>query len=86
MYGADRFLMSDNHSIVSSNHPDFVARPDGGFDVIFGGDDARKLAAREGANFLHTPVDGWNGLLRAYRPDVDNMRRYRMPVLETVNA
>jgi hypothetical protein len=86
VYGADRFLMSDNHSIVSSNHPDFVARPDGGFDVIFGGDDARKLAASEGANFLHTPVDGWNGLLRAYRPDVDEMRHYQMPMLETVNA
>jgi hypothetical protein len=85
-YGEDRFLMSADHSIVSSNHPDFIARADGGFDVIFGGDDAQQLAAREGANFLHTPSDGWNGLLRAYRPDVEQMRNYRMPVLETVNT
>lgn len=85
VYGADRFLMSDDHMIVSSNRPDFVSRPDGGFDVIFGGVQARELAASEGANYLYTPQDGWNGLLRAYRPDVDQMRRYRMPELELVD-
>ena len=31
-------LMSDDHSIVSSNRPDFITRPDGGFDVVFGGE------------------------------------------------
>ncbi|MFZ1489123.1 MAG: hypothetical protein WAS51_04225 [Ilumatobacteraceae bacterium] len=46
---------------------------------------ARELAASEGANYLYTPQDGWNGLLRAYRPDVDQMRRYRMPELELVD-
>lgn len=84
-YGPDRFLMSDEHSIVSSNHPDFIARADGGFDVFFGGDDAWTLAASEGANYLNTPRDGWNGLLRAYRPDVEKMRRYRMPELATMH-
>lgn len=85
VYSADRFLMSDEHTIVSSNRPDFVTRPDGGFDVVFGGEHARRLAASEGANYLHTPQDGWNGILRAYRPDVDQMRHYRMPELEPVH-
>jgi hypothetical protein len=85
VYSAERFLMSADHSIVSSNRPDFVTRPDGGFDVYFGGARARQLAASEGANYLHTPQDGWNGILRAYRPDVDQMRHYRMPKLERVD-
>jgi hypothetical protein len=85
VYGADRFLMSAEHTIVSSNRPDFVTRSDGGFDVVFGGTHARQLAASEGANYLHTPQDGWNGILRAYRPDVDQMRHYRMPELEPVH-
>ncbi len=85
VYSADRFLMSDDHNIVSSNRPDFVSRPGGGFDVIFGGTPARDLAASEGANYLYTPHDGWNGILRAYRPDVDEMRGYRMPELERVD-
>lgn len=85
VYGADRFLMSDDHAIVSSNRPDFVSRPDGGFDVVFGGARARELAAREGANYLYTPQDGWSGILRAYRPEVDQMRTYRMPELEAVD-
>jgi len=85
VYSADRFLMSDEHTIVSSNRPDFVARPDGGFDVFFGGEHARQLAASEGANYLHTPQDGWNGILRAYRPTVDGMRNYRMPELEPID-
>jgi len=85
VYSADRFLMSDDHNIVSSNRPDFVARSDGSFDIVFGGADARELAAREGANYLYTPQDGWNGIVRAYRPDVDRMRNYRMPVLERVD-
>lgn len=85
VYGADRFLMSADHNIVSSNRPDFLTRPDGGFDVVFGGAHARELAASEGANYLYTPQDGWNGILRAYRPDVDRMRDYRVPELEPVD-
>jgi hypothetical protein len=85
VYGFDRFIMSAENTIVSSNRPDCVIRPDGGFDVFFGGEHARQLAASEGANYLHTPQDGWNGILRAYRPDVDQMRHYRMPELEPVH-
>jgi hypothetical protein len=85
VYDADRFLMSDDHNIVSSTRPGFITRPDGGFDVIFGGADARELAAREGVNYLNTPKDGWNGILRAYRPDVDRMRNYRMPELQPLD-
>ena len=83
-YGPDRFLMSDEANIVSSNRPDFKARPDGGFDVVFGGTQARALAEREGVNYLYTPQDGWSGILRAYRPDVEQMLHYRMPQLTPV--
>jgi len=85
VYDADRFLMSDDHNIVSSTRPDFITRPDGGFDVIFGGADARELAAREGVHYLYTPQDGWSGIVRAYRPDVDRMRNYRMPELQPLD-
>lgn len=84
VYDADRYLMSDEHSIVSSNRPGFVVRPDGGFDVIFGGMDCKAIAEARGANFAYTPHDGWNGLLRAYQPDVEEMKRYRMPELQHV--
>jgi hypothetical protein len=85
VYDADRFLMSDDHNIVSSTRPDFITRADGGFDVIFGGAQARALAARSGANHLYTPHDGWSGIVRAYRPDVDLMRHYRMPELHVLD-
>ena len=85
VYGPDRFLMSDEGAIVSSNRPDFKARPDGAFDVVFGGTQARRLAEREGVNYLHTPQDGWSGILRAYRPDVEQMKRYRMPQLTPID-
>ena len=85
VYGPDRFLMSDEGAIVSSNRPDFKARPDGAFDVVFGGTHARRLAEREGVNYLHTPQDGWSGILRAYRPDVEQMKRYRMPQLTPID-
>jgi hypothetical protein len=85
VYDADRSLMSDEHNIVSSNRPGFISRPDGGFDVIFGGMDCKRIADERGANFAYTPLDGWNGLLRAYRPDVEAMKHYRMPKLERID-
>lgn len=84
VYGPDRFLMSDEANIVSSNRPDFAARRDGGFDIVFGGPRARQLAESEGVNYLYTPQDGWSGILRAYRPVVERMKHYRMPELVEV--
>lgn len=47
----------------------------------------RQIPSRleRGANFASTPLDGWNGLLRAYRPDVDAMKQYRMPPLDRID-
>ena len=84
VYDADQFLMSDEHNMVSSNRPDFISRPDGGFDVVFGGMDCKAIADERGANFAYTPADGWNWLLRSYRPDVEAMKTYRMPDLERI--
>jgi hypothetical protein len=85
LYDKDKYLMSDDHNIISSNRKNFVARDDGGFDVIFGGMDCKSIAEDRGANFGYTPKDGWNGLVRAYRPDVEKMREYRMPQLKQID-
>jgi uncharacterized membrane protein len=47
--------------------------------------DCKSIAEERGANFGYTPVDGWNGLVRAYRPDVEKMRGYRMPQLQQID-
>ena len=73
------------HDSVGGTLAEDVKATDGGFDIVFGGTQARELATSEGANYLYTPQDGWNGILRAYRPDVDQMRGYRMPELERVD-
>ena len=85
LYDADQYLMSDEYNMVSSNRSEFISRPDGGFDVIFGGMDCKAIADERGVNFAYTPADGWNWLLRAYRPDVEAMKQYRMPELERVD-
>ena len=74
VYGPQKYLMSDTDNIVSSNQG-VVSNDDGSFDVAFGGEDCRGLAP----NFAFTPEDGWNLLLRAYRPDVEEFRAYRVP-------
>jgi hypothetical protein len=84
LYDKDKYLMSDDYNIISSNRKNFVARDDGGFDVVFGGMECKPIAEERGANFGYTPADGWNGLVRAYRPDVEKMREYRMPQLKRV--
>ena len=84
VYDFDKYMMSDEYNIVSSNRPGLKTRPDGGFDVIFGGMDCKEIADDRGVNFLYTPEDGWTGLLRAYRPDVEKMIEYKMPALVEV--
>ncbi len=84
LYDKDKYLMSDEHNIISSNRKNFIARDDGGFDVVFGGKGCESIAEERGANFGYTPSDGWNGLVRAYRPDVEKMRDYQMSPLTPI--
>ena len=84
LYNFDKYMMSDEHNIISSNRRNFIARKDGGFDVVLGGMDCKKIADKRGVNFGYTPEDGWSGLLRAYRPDVKKMYNYKMPELKAL--
>jgi hypothetical protein len=77
VYGPKKYLMSDENNIVSSNR-DIKLNDDGSFTVAFGGKECRDLAP----NFAYTPEDGWSLLMRAYRPDVEAFKAYRMPALE----
>jgi len=84
LYNFDKYMMSDEYNIISSSRPNYVARSDGGFDVVFGGMDCKKIADERGVNFGYTPEDGWSGLLRAYRPDVERMYNYTMSELKEI--
>lgn len=80
VYGPEKYLMSDEDNIVSSNR-DIKLNDDGTFTVAFGGKECRDLAP----NFAYTPEDGWSFLMRAYRPDVESFKAYEMPALERKN-
>ncbi len=79
VYGPEKYLMTDTNNIVSSNQG-VVTNEDGSFSVAFGGEACRDLAP----NYLNTPEDGWNFLLRAYRPDVEAFKMYQMPEIKLV--
>ena len=76
VYGPKNYLMSDENNLVSSMR-DLKLNKDGSFTVAFGGKQCRNLAP----NFAYTPEDGWNLLMRAYRPDVKAFKAYKMPAL-----
>ena len=80
VYGPEKYLMTDEDNIVSSNQG-MVTNDDGSFEVAFGGEECRALAP----NYAVTPEDGWSFLLRAYRPDVEAFKAYQMPEISPVN-
>jgi len=75
-YGPDKYLMSNEDNIVSSNRV-IDLNNDGSFSVAFGAEGCRRLAP----NYIYTPDDGWSLLLRAYRPDVEAFKSYEVPDL-----
>ncbi|MEM1314661.1 MAG: DUF1214 domain-containing protein, partial [Pseudomonadota bacterium] len=77
VYGPQKYLMSNEDNIVSSNRG-IALNEDGSFSVAFGGENCRDLAP----NFAATPEDGWSFLMRAYRPDVEAFRAYELPRIE----
>lgn len=79
VYGPEKYLMTDMHNIVSSNRG-VKTNEDGSFDVAFGDEKCSKLAP----NYAATLKDGWSFLLRAYRPDVEAFKHYKMPAITEV--
>nr|WP_272213516.1 DUF1254 domain-containing protein [Marinicella sp. W31]MDC2879475.1 DUF1254 domain-containing protein [Marinicella sp. W31] len=80
VYGPQKYLMTDEDNVISSNRK-VVTNDDGSFDVAFGGEPCRKLAP----NYIATPQDDWSFLLRAYRPNVEAFKSYRMPDVKQAN-
>jgi hypothetical protein len=80
VYGPDKFLMTNENNVVSSIRG-AVTEPDGSFTIVFGGKQCRGKAP----NWIYTPEDGWNLLLRAYRPRVEEFKTYKMPALRRIN-
>ena len=80
-YSADKFLMTDQQNSLSSNRNSMVLNPDGGFTAYFGGPHCEHA---DHPNFIQTPEDGWDTLLRAYRPDVKAFKAYATPSYEII--
>jgi hypothetical protein len=38
----------------------------------------------KGQNFLYTPKDNWAFLMRAYKPDIEKFKAYKMPELQEI--
>lgn len=72
MYDADKYLVSNDHN--SLNKYNTVLNEDGTFTAYFGsveqcGDVPNRVDI----------VDGWNFLMRAYKPNVKEFKQYKMP-------
>lgn len=80
-YNQDKFLMSDEDNIVSSAQG-VNLNQDGSFTVHFGGYECAKNAP----NFIYTPEDDWSFLMRAYKPDVEAFKTYKMPEIKAVKS
>lgn len=79
VYGQDKFLMADHDNIVSSSQKAII-NDDGSFSIVYGGMDCKV----EGQNFLYTPKNNWSLLLRAYKPDVEKFKAYKLPGLKKI--
>lgn len=79
VYGPDKYLMSDGNNVIGSNH-NIKMNDNGTFTVVFGDTVCKDLAP----NFLYTPQDDWNYLIRAYKPDVEAFKKYKLPVLKKI--
>ncbi|MEM9222187.1 MAG: DUF1254 domain-containing protein [Pseudomonadota bacterium] len=86
IYDEDNYLITDEFNVVSTSRPSFIANDDGGFTIIFGGDECKTLAEERSVNYALTPLDGWRAQLRAYTPDVEAMKQYELPELEEISA
>lgn len=72
MYDADKYLVSNDANIL--NRFNTVFNDDGTFTVCFGS----KEQCGDAPNRLDI-VDGWNFLVRAYKPKVEEFKKYKLP-------
>jgi len=72
MYNADKYLVSNDRNTM--NKYNTVFNDDGTFTVCFGSEEQ----CGDAPNRVDI-VDGWNFLMRAYRPDVEGFKQYKMP-------
>ena len=77
MYNADKYLVSNDRNIINKNNVKY--NEDGTFTVYFG----NKEQCGDVSNRLDI-VDGWNFLMRAYKPDIEAFKNYKMPEVEVV--
>ncbi len=77
MYDANKYLVSNDRNVL--NKYNTVFNDDGTFTVHFGS----KEHCGDVANRLDT-VNGWNFLMRAYKPDIDGFKAYKMPEVKPV--
>ncbi|MCK5835018.1 MAG: DUF1214 domain-containing protein [Lentisphaeria bacterium] len=77
MYDADKYLVSNDRNIINKYNVKY--NEDGTFTVYFGS----KEQCGDVPNRLDI-VDGWNFLMRAYKPDVEAFKNYKMPEVVVV--
>lgn len=80
-YNSKKFLMTNEKNSVSSNRKNLITNRDGGFTVYFGGEQCENS---EHPNFILTPEDNWDTLLRAYVPSVRAFSVYKTPEYELI--
>ena len=80
-YNSDKFLMTNEKNSVSSNRNNLAINQDGSFTVYFGGEQCENA---KHPNFILTPQDGWDTLLRAYVPEVKAFSAYKLPVYKLI--
>ena len=81
-YNNDKYLMSNEHNIINTGNA--VLNDDGTFTVHFGPEACRDR--KDVKNFILTTEDDWGFLMRAYEPDVEAFKAYKIPEINTVES
>ncbi len=79
MYDTDKFLVSNDKRVINKYNVNL--NEDGTFTVCFGS----KEQCGDTPNRLDI-VDGWNFLLRAYKPNVEAFKKYHLPEIKLVES
>ncbi len=77
-YNDQKYLMSNEHNIINSGN--VKLNDDGTFTVHFGSKEACSHRT-DVKNFILTTEDNWGFLMRAYEPDAEAFKKYKMPAL-----
>ncbi len=80
-YNNEKYLMSNEHNIINTGN--VVLNDDGTFTVHFGPKSC--MTRKDVKNFILTTEDNWGFLMRAYEPDVEAFRAYKIPEIKPVD-